>query len=198
MLWTGSPRGVGFPTCDVFFHIAFCHIVRAGIPPTRPRNRNCFVRRRRAKYQAAVTTETRSSWHFRNCVPRTVGIVAIVAAISITAVGGVRYVQWRAEMIEWDFGSIHEAFGGSPDEDRLLEIVFLREWEYLALKPTSDGSGVWLHVKLSKRHCGNLMLVDPQQRDLIRPFELRYPEGLVHRRGAVSCIGEPIADEPGR
>jgi hypothetical protein len=92
-------------------------------------------------------------------------------------------------MIEWDAVSIQEMFGGTADEDRISQIKFIREWEYEAFKQTADGKGVWLRVALSKRYCGNWMLVDQTQRDLIRPVHLRYPHGLPHRPGGVSCAG---------
>ena len=101
------------------------------------------------------------------------------------------YMTWRDKMIEWDYGTIERLCGGDTEEDRLLEIRFVRPWEYKALKRTEDGTKVWLHWKLSKRHCGNWMLVDPSQRALIRPFEARFPNGAP-LRGAVSCLGTPI------
>jgi hypothetical protein len=94
-------------------------------------------------------------------------------------------------MIEWDYGTIERMCGGDTDEDRLLEIRFIREWEYKALKRTSDGDEVWMHWKLSKRHCGNWSLIDSDQYVLIRPFEVRFPEGAPDRN-AVNCLGVSI------
>jgi hypothetical protein len=115
-------------------------------------------------------------------------ITAVIIALA-TGVVWIRYLRWQAEMIRWDTESIQEMYGGSAEEDRILQVNFLKEWEYKALKQTKDGKGVWLHIKLSKRYCGNLMLVDPTQRNLIRPFHLRHPEGLPRRTGGFSCFG---------
>ena len=81
--------------------------------------------------------------------------------------------------------------GGDTENDRLLDVWFVKKWEYKALKKTSDGEHVWLHWKLSKRHCGNWMLVDKPQGVVIRPFELRFPNGAPHRQG-FSCVGIPL------
>jgi hypothetical protein len=99
------------------------------------------------------------------------------------------YLNWRAEMIEWDTESIQEMFGGPAEEDHILQVKFVKEWEYKALKKTQDGRGVWLHLSLSKRYCGNWMFVDQSQRNLIRPIHLRYPDGLPQRLGGVPCSG---------
>jgi hypothetical protein len=116
-------------------------------------------------------------------------VVVAIAVVSAVAFGTERYLSWRHRMIEWDAVSIQEMFGGTAEGDRISQIKFIREWEYEAFKQTSDGKGVWLRVVLSKRYCGNWMLVDQTQRDLIRPFHLRYPHGLPHRPGAVWCGG---------
>lgn len=120
--------------------------------------------------------------------------VAITLGISLVSSLGYaawEYSSWRNQMIEWDYGTIDRLCGGDTVEDRLLEIRFVRQWEYKALKRTEDGTQVWLHWKLSKRHCGNWRLVDPSQHALIRPFEARFPNGAPHR-DSVSCLGFPI------
>lgn len=120
--------------------------------------------------------------------------VTIVLAVTLMASLGYaawEYTTWRNKMIEWDYGTIDRLCGGDTEEDRLLEIRFVKQWEYKALKRTPDGKEVWLHWKLSKRHCGNWMLVDPPQHAVIRPFERRFPDGAPHRQ-AVYCLGNPI------
>jgi len=119
-------------------------------------------------------------------------VVVSLAVVSAVAFGTERYLTWRARMIEWDAVSIQEMFGGTAEEDRISNIKFIREWEYEAFKQTADGKGVWLRVALSKRHCGNWILVDRTQRDLIRPSHLRYPRGLPRRAGGVWCDGIPM------
>lgn len=94
-------------------------------------------------------------------------------------------------MIEWDRGSIERLCGGCTDEERLLDIRFVKRWEYKALKRTSDGRHVWIYWRLSKRHCGNWELVDRSQRTLIRPFQERFPQGAP-TRDAVNCLGIPV------
>ena len=102
------------------------------------------------------------------------------------------YVRWQNEMIAWDHGTIERLCGGDTEEDRLLDIQFVKQWEYKALKKTSDGKEVWLHWKLSKRHCGNWMLIGPPEAGtLIRPFNERFPNGAPNRQ-TVNCIGQPI------
>jgi hypothetical protein len=120
--------------------------------------------------------------------------VAFVLAVTLVASLGYatwEYTTWRNKMIEWDYGTIERLCGGDTGEDRLLEIRFVKQWEYKALKRTPDGDKVWLHWKLSKRHCGNWMLVDKPKGFVIRPFEIRFPNGAPHRQ-AVSCLGIPI------
>ena len=120
--------------------------------------------------------------------------VATLAAVGLAVpVGYVawEYLAWRNKMIEWDQGTIDRLCGGDSEEERLLEIRFVRQWEYKALKRTPDGEQVWIHWKLSKRHCGNWMLVDRSQAALIRPFAVRFPNGAPERR-AFSCLGIPI------
>src|SRR5262245_9866294 len=131
----------------------------------------------------------------RFSMARWIRLVLYVLAVGITAAGVIlwlSYLRWRTEMITWDTESIQIAFGGTAAVDRITQVKFVKEWEYLALKPTAGGKNVWLHVTLSKRHCGNLMLTDPTQRDFIRPFEARYPDGPPHRPGAVNCAGFPV------
>jgi hypothetical protein len=94
-------------------------------------------------------------------------------------------------MLEWDFGTIDRLCGGDTEEDRLLDIRFVKQWEYKALKRTPDGKEVWLHWKLTKRHCGNWMRVDRSPHVVIRPFAVRFPNGAPIR-GAVSCVGTTI------
>ena len=120
--------------------------------------------------------------------------VAIVLAVTLVASLGYaawEYTTWRNKMIEWDYGTIDRLCGGDTEQDRLLEIRFVNQWEYKALKRTPDGKGVWLHWKLSKRHCGNWMLVNKPDGFVIRPFEVRFPNGA-SPRDAVSCLGIPI------
>jgi hypothetical protein len=118
--------------------------------------------------------------------------VAVTAALSLLGFEAWKYVTWRNEMIAWDFGTIDRLCGGDTDEERLLEIRFIREWEYKALKKTKGGEPVWLHWKLSKRpYCGNWMLVDRSQSDLIRPIEVRFPNGPPRRLG-MDCVGSPV------
>lgn len=105
--------------------------------------------------------------------------------------GAWEYVRWHNRMIEWDCGTIERLCGGDTEEERLLEIRFIRQWVYKALKKTRDGKLVWIHWRLSKRHCGNWTLVDPAQVALIRPFQQRFPSGAP-KRGAVDCLGVPI------
>jgi hypothetical protein len=125
-------------------------------------------------------------------IVRNTAIVLVILLVSLLLFSGLKYLQWRNRMIEWDYGSIHRTFGGQADEDRIRKIEFIKEWEYKALKRTRDGQDVWLHVLLTKRHCGNWMFVDATQRNLVRPLELRYPDGLPSRAGAVSCLGIPL------
>lgn len=121
------------------------------------------------------------------------GVALVLAAALFASLGNAawEYTTWRNKMIEWDYGTVDRLCGGDTEEDRLLEIRFVRQWEYKALKSTRDGKEVWFHWKLSKRHCGNWMLVDPSQQAQIRPFEVRFPNGSP-RRDAVSCLGIPI------
>lgn len=118
------------------------------------------------------------------------GVLTMACAWPIVAAAR-DYVRTRNRMIEWDFDTIERLCGGETDEERLLDIRFVRPWEYRALKKTSDGKQVWIHWRLSKRHCGNWGLVDPNQAALIRPFRERFPNG-VPARGAVDCLGGPI------
>jgi hypothetical protein len=115
-----------------------------------------------------------------------------VALFASLGYAGWEYATWRSAMIEWDRGTIERLCGGD-NEERLLEIRFVREWEYQALKRTADGQQVWLHWKLSKRHCGNWTLADPSQYALIRPFAVRFPQGAPPRN-AVDCLGA-LVDE---
>lgn len=120
--------------------------------------------------------------------------VAIVLAVTLVASLGYaawEYTAWRNEVIEWDYGSIDRLCGGDREQDRLLEIRFVKQWEYKALKRAPDGKEVWLRWKLSKRHCGNWMLVNKPDGLVIRPFTVRFPNG-VPPRDAVSCLGVPI------
>jgi hypothetical protein len=124
-------------------------------------------------------------------------IVLAVVVISSTAAlgfGGYKrweYLCWRDKVIAWDFGTIERLCGGETEEERLLDIEFLKEWEYKALKKTRDGKQVWIHWKLSKRHCGNWMLVDWSQMALIGPIEVRFPNGPPRRHG-FDCLGQPV------
>ena len=133
-----------------------------------------------------MTRPRRSRWL------RLTASAACLIVCGLLAFGGLKYLRWRNQLIEWDYESIDRFFGGEAEEDRFQKIEVIKEWEYRALKRTRGGKDVWLHVKLSKRHCGNWMLVDPNQRDLLRPLELRWPNGLPHRPGAVSCLGIPL------
>lgn len=100
----------------------------------------------------------------------------------------VAHVQSQQKFIDRDFLAIQLSFGGSTELDRIREIRFIREWEYLALKPTADGRGVWLRIKIGRRpdktHCCNMWLVDPGGArapvppNLIRPIEDRFPGGV--------------------
>jgi hypothetical protein len=120
--------------------------------------------------------------------------VAMLLAFTIAAsfcYAAWEYTTWRDRHIEWDYGTIDRLCGGDTEEDRLLDIQLVKQWEYRALKRTPDGKEVWIHWNLSKRECGNWMLVDPSQRSLIRPFTMRFPNGAPHRE-AVSCVGIPI------
>ena len=121
------------------------------------------------------------------------GMAAVLAVAFVLLLGFAmwEYISWRNKWIEWDFGTIDRMCGGDTEDDRLLEIRFIKQWEYKALKKTSDGKHVWIHWKLSKRHCGNWMLVDKTEWALIRPFELRFPNGASHRQG-FSCLGIPL------
>jgi hypothetical protein len=119
-------------------------------------------------------------------------VVFTLAAVTLLVSVGWNHLQWRSRWIEWDKVSIQRNFGGEAHEDRIQQIEFLKEWEYRALKRTGDGKDVWLHLALSKRHCGNWGLVNPDQRDLVRPLEVRYPDGLPRREGAANCFGAPL------
>lgn len=117
--------------------------------------------------------------------------VAMVLAATLVASLGYpawEYTAWRNKMIEWDYGTIDRLCGGDTEQERLLEIRFVKPWEYKALKRTPDGTHVWLHWKLSKRHCGNWMLIDAPDGFVLQPFEVRFPKGAPPR-GAVSCLG---------
>ena len=120
----------------------------------------------------------------------TVGIANVFAVTLIASLGYAawEYTTWRNEMIEWDYGTIDRLCGGDTEADRLLEIRFIKQWEYKALKQTSNGKEVWIHWKLSKRRCGNWMLVDKPKGFVIQPMELRFPKGVPHRQG-FSCLG---------
>jgi hypothetical protein len=137
----------------------------------------------------ATPLSPRNRWR---SLARFVFTAAAVASIGAGAIAWHKYRCWRDKWIAWDEGSIQELFGGSTDTDRLTRIEFVRRWEYRALKPTPDGKGVWLNITLSKRHCGNWMLADRRQRNLIRPFHLRHPHG-VPDRGGIDCSGTPTA-----
>lgn len=121
-------------------------------------------------------------------------VVAAVVFTTATGFGGFKYWEylcWRDEMIAWDFGTIERLCGGDTEEERLLDIKFLKEWEYKALKKTRDGKQVWIHWRLSSRHCGNWILADRSQEALIRPIEVRFPNGP-HRRHGFDCVGNPV------
>ncbi len=117
-------------------------------------------------------------------------MVFAVAFVSLLGFGMWEYFTWRNKMIEWDFGTIELLCGGDTEDDRLLDIRFVKKWEYKALKKTTDGKPVWLRWKLTKRHCGNWMLIEKPLGVVIRPYELRFPNGAPHRQG-VSCLGTP-------
>ncbi len=121
-------------------------------------------------------------------------LLAIACALSLLYATR-QYTVWRNTMIEWDYGTINRLCGGDTEQDRLLEIRFVKRWEYMALKRTPDGKEVWLHWKLSKRHCGNWMLLNQPDGFVNRPIEVRFPNG-VPKRNAVSCLGIPV-DENG-
>ena len=91
-------------------------------------------------------------------IARGMATVLAVAFVSLLGYAMWEYISWRNRMIEWDFGTIDILCGGDTEDDRLLDIRFIKKWEYKALKKTSDGKHVWIHWKLSKRHCGNWML----------------------------------------
>jgi hypothetical protein len=141
---------------------------------------------------SSMTTETPARRRLWSRIARYTAIALAMALASLLAFGSWKYLRWQNQFIEWDRGSIHRVFGGEAEEDRIRKIEFVRRWEYKALKRTSDGKNVWLHVKLSKRHCGNWMLVDQNQSDLVRPLEARYPNGLPPRAGAVDCLEIPL------
>ena len=116
-------------------------------------------------------------------------VVLLTSAItSIAALAAADYLNDRDTFIQWDCGTIERIYGGETEEDRLLEIKFIKKWEYKALKKSQDGEPVWLHLKLTQRHCGNWMLADPDQASLIRPVELRFPNGVPPRHG-FDCFG---------
>src|SRR5262245_21776927 len=113
------------------------------------------------------TNDTTHHERRRFSMPQWIRLVLYVLTTGFAVAGIVlwlSYLRWRTEMIAWDAESIQSAFGGTAAEDRITQVKFVKEWEYLALKPTAGGNNVWLHVTLSKRHCGNLMLTDPMQR----------------------------------
>lgn len=91
-----------------------------------------------------------------------VAIVLAVALIASFGYAGWEYSAWRNKMIEWDYGTIDRLCGGDTEEHRLLDIRFVKQWEYETLKRTPDGKEVWLHWKLSKRRCGNWVLTVSQ------------------------------------
>lgn len=125
---------------------------------------------------------------------RFASVVEIVLAVTVLAplsYAAWEYTTWRSKTIEWDIGTIDRMCGGDTEEDRLLKIRFIKPWEYKALKRLPDGKEVWLHWQLSKRYCGNWMLVDRPEGFEIRPFEVRFPNGAPPRN-AVSCVGTPI------
>jgi hypothetical protein len=122
-----------------------------------------------------------------------VGIAIVFGVTFVASLGYAawEYTTWRNKYIEWDYGTIDRLCGGDTEEDRLLEIRFVKRWEYKALKRTPDGKEVWLHWKVTKRHCGNWMLIGGSKGAVIRPFKVRFPNGAP-QRNAVSCVGEPI------
>jgi hypothetical protein len=122
---------------------------------------------------------------------RGTAVVLAVACVSSLGYAGWKFISWENKMIRWDYATIERLCGGDTPEDRLLDIRFVKQWEYEALKQTSDGKRVWIRWKLSKRHCGNWMLVDPSQSALIRPFKVRFPNGAPPR-GGVDCLGGPV------
>jgi hypothetical protein len=144
-----------------------------------------------------MTVRDSTSRYPRSCVARRFVLVLAVISCSGLAYSALEYTQWRNRMIQWDFGAIDRLCGGDTEEERLIDIQFIRQWEYKALKKTEDGTEVWMHWKLSKRHCGNWMLADPMQRSFIRPFKLRFPNGAPHRE-AFSCVGAPIHENETR
>ena len=120
-----------------------------------------------------------------------VAIVLAVALIASFGYAGWEYSAWRNKMIEWDYGTIDRLCGGDTEEHRLLDIRFVKQWEYETLKRTPDGKEVWLHWKLSKRRCGNWVLINRPKGFVIPPFETRFPNGAP-QRDAVSCLGLAI------
>ena len=136
-----------------------------------------------------MNSKTTPHTHKWSRILRGTATLLIVAIASSLGWASWEYMSWRDEVIEWDFGTIDRLCGGDTDADRLLAIRFVKKWEYKALKQTDDGRQVWLHWKLSKRHCGNWMRVDKTGVQ-IRPFEVRFPNGAPRRQG-VSCIGIP-------
>src|SRR5262245_25187438 len=114
--------------------------------------------------QAVAAGEINRGFWRRLC--RYMLIVLTSAVASLAAYAAVDYISWRQTVIQWDFDTIERLCGGDTEEERLLDVRFVREWEYEALKKTPDGDPVWIHWKLSRRHCGNWMLVDQNQRSL--------------------------------
>jgi hypothetical protein len=87
--------------------------------------------------------------------------------------------------------------GGDTEEDRLTEIRFLRQWEYLAIRRAPDGTEMWWHWKLSKRHCGNWYQIAASENAFARPFRERFPNGAPRRQG-FDCLGFPVEDSDER
>ena len=118
----------------------------------------------------------------------TASAAAVFLWLGITAW---QYVTWRNKMIEWDFGTIERLCGGDTEEERLLEIRFIKEWEYKALKRTRDGKTAWIHWQLSKRDCGNWTVTKKPEGLVIRRFDVRFPNGAPPR-DSFSCLGDPV------
>ncbi len=104
------------------------------------------------------------------------------------------FLSWRNRKIEWDRGTIERLCGGDTADDRLVDIQFIKEWEYKAFKKSTAGQPVWFHWRLSKRPCGNWYLVDRSEGATIRPFDERFPHG-VPKRAAFNCLGQPVEED---
>ena len=124
----------------------------------------------------------------RLVIVRLAVLTTVTAVVGGSATLGVLYAHRQATISRAMILAIHDRFGGSTKEERLLKVEFISDLEYRALKRTPDGHHVWLHISLSKLHCGNWTINPPEHWQLIRPYEVRYPERAGQMRGGGTCF----------